>query len=490
MLAVMAAVVLLSPVPQADSARAALDRAAKAMGGRDALLALRTVEREMRTETSDPTQGAKPSRPGETDPPFYLNGTRTVFSDYARGRQRTTADGAIYGNQPSRFLAVSGPDSVRIANLSLRTKTVFPAGPASAPVGQFQIEGLIRRALENPDSVHWVGSRREGSRTVDVVRFGDRGLQFPLRLIFDRETGLPLAMETDNDDAVLGDVLTRMSLSDWRQVGPVKLPFVQEQRRNGVRYLRFVHTKIQANTDIAASLYAIPPGLDPDDNPPPELKATPIGKDLWLLRGTYNSLFVVADDHVVVIEAPVNSRRSETVLAEIRRVAPGKPVRYVVATHFHSDHIGGLRPFIAAGATIVTTPGTRQVIQDFLVKGARTRGAPDTLAKAPRAPVIELAGKKRVLGDANHRIEVLDVSPNPHADEILIVWFPAERLLFEGDMLDLLVPEHKPSMPGDDTRALAKSIAALGLDVDRIIAVHGRPGTRADLERSVARQDR
>jgi hypothetical protein len=57
--------------------------------------------------------------------------------------------------------------------------------------------------------------------------------------------------------------------------------------------------------------------------------------------------------------------------------------------------------------------------------------------------VIELAGNKRVLGDANHRIE-LDVSPNPHADEIMAVWFPGERLLFEGDMLDLLVPENVP----------------------------------------------
>ena len=185
----------------------------------------------------------------------------------------------------------------------------------------------------------------------------------------------------------------------------------------------------------------------------------------------------------------MNSQRSTQVLAEIHRIAPGKPVRQVVSTHFHSDHIGGLRPFIAEGATIVTTPTARQVIQDFVVKGTRTRTI-DTLAKAPREPVIELAGAKRVLGDANHRIELLDVSPNPHAAEIMVVWFPGERLLFEGDMLDLLVPEDRPSMPGDDTRALAKTIAKLGLDVDKIIPVHGRPGTRADLERTVARTDR
>ena len=487
--AMLAAVLLLLQNPPADSARAALDRTARAMGGREALLSLKAVDREMRTETSDPTQGGRPARPGELDPPFYLNGTRTVFSDYARGRQRTTVDGAIYGNQPSRFLAAAGPDSVRVANLTLRTRSAFPAPPGGAAVGQFQIENLMRRGLQNPDSLFWVGSRTEGNRTVDVVRFADRAVQFPLRFIVDRETGLPAAIETDNDDAVMGDVLTRTSLSDWRQVGPIKLPFVQEQRRNGVRYLRFTHTKIEANTELGDDQYTIPSGLDPDDSPPPDLKATPIGKDVYLLRGQYNSLFVVADDHVVVIEAPVNSRRSATALAEIRRVAPGKPVKYVVSTHFHSDHIGGLRPFIAEGATIVTTPTAKQVITDFLVTGKRTRGAPDTLSKAPRAPVIELAGKKRVLGDASHRIEVLDVSPNPHASEILVVWLPGERLLFEGDMLDLLVPENRPSMPGDDTRALAKSIAALGLDVDRIIAVHGRPGTRADLDRTLARTD-
>jgi len=324
---------------------------------------------------------------------------------------------------------------------------------------------------------------------VDVVRFADRGLPFPLRLVFDRTTGLPVAMETDNDDAVMGDVLTRMSLSDWRKAGGIKLPWVQEQRRDGVRYLRFTHTRLQVNTELPDSAFIIPAGLDPDDQPPPKLAATSIGRDLYLLRGQYNSMFLVANDHVVVIEAPVNSARSMQVLAEIRRVAPGKPIRHVIATHFHSDHIGGLRPFIAEGATIVTTPGTRQVIEDFLIKASRTRN-PDTLSRAPRKPVFELAGTRRVLGDAEHPVEVLSVGPNPHSDEILVVWLPKERLLFEGDMLDLLVPENRPSMPGDDTRALARSIASLGLDVDRIIAVHGRPGTRADLDRTLARTDK
>lgn len=473
-------------VTPADSALATIERAAQAMGGREALLTIRTVDRQIRSDISDPTQGARPARPGELDPPVYLSGQRTVFTDYAGNRQRTTADGAIYGGQPSRFLRVDRPDSSLIANLTLRTRQAFPGGPRGAPVGQFQPEGLIRRALQNPDSLFWVGTRREGNREVNVIRFGDRGFPFPLRLLFDQETGLLLALETDNDDAVLGDVLTRVSFSDWHKSGALQLPWVQEQRRNGVRYQRFTTTALQLDRDCPDSLFAIPAGLDQDEQPPQQLAASSIGRDLYLLRAAYNSLFVVLDDHVVVIEAPVNSRRSTQALAEIHRVAPGKPVRYVVSTHFHSDHIGGLRPFIAEGATIITTPSARQVILDFLTQGGRTRTV-DTLSRVPRAPVIELAGRKRVLRDASHRIEVLDVSPNPHAEEILVVWFPGERILFEGDMLDLLVPENRPSMPGDDTRALGKSIGKLGLDVDRIIPVHGRPGTRADLDRTLAR---
>ena len=173
-------------------------------------------------------------------------------------------------------------DSIRIANLTLHTRNAFPAGPRSAPIGQFQIEGLIRRALQNPDSLFWVGTRQEGNRTLDLVRFADRGLPFAFRFVFDRSTGLPFAMETDNDDPVMGDVLTRVTFGDWRKVGAFRLPWSQEQRLNGVRYQRLTATSLAVDTEIPDSLFASPGGLDAGDQPPPQLAATP----MWSLRIT------------------------------------------------------------------------------------------------------------------------------------------------------------------------------------------------------------
>jgi hypothetical protein len=171
-------------------------------GGREAC-SLRT-DRRMRTDppVSDPSAtGAKPARPGELDPPFYGSGTRNVFSDYARQRQRTTLEGSIFGGQPSRLLGVQSPDSIRIANLTLRTRNAFPAGPRSAPVGQFQIEGLIRRRSRTPTVCSgWGLVRRAIARSSWCAL--RTGMPFAFRFVFDRSTGLPLAMETDNDDPV------------------------------------------------------------------------------------------------------------------------------------------------------------------------------------------------------------------------------------------------------------------------------------------------
>jgi glyoxylase-like metal-dependent hydrolase (beta-lactamase superfamily II) len=492
--AATAAGTLTHPAPsqaatRPDSALAAVTRAATAMGGVSALQVLATVHREFAVENSDPTQGARPVSPAEKDPPVYLRDRRAIDADYAGGRERTFGDGKIYGNQPTSVLQVIRPDSIFLTNLTLHTTTAFPGGPGrTPPVGLWLPEGLIHRALGAPDRLRWLGTRPEGGRTVGVVGFNEPGNPRAQRLIFDQATGALISLELDGSDAVAGDVLIRFEYLDYRPVGGVRLAQRIVQRRNGVRILEYRTTAATVNARLPDSLFTVSGGYPAGPPAPPIPTAQAVGRDLYLLRSTYNSMFMVADDGVIVLEAPVDSRRSIRVLEEIHRVAPGKPIRYVVSTHFHSDHIGGLRPFIAAGVTILTTEAARQVIQGQMVRGSRTR-SPDTLSAAPRPPVIEVVDGGRTIGDAGHRVDLIDLSPNPHADEMLAVWFPAERLLFEADMLDLLVPEGQPSMPGDDTRALARAIAGLGLDVDRIVPVHGRMGDRSDLERTLARTD-
>ena len=166
---------------------------------------------------------------------------------------------------------------------------------------------------------------------------------------------------------------------------------------------------------------AAPPGSGVD--------LTKLGEDAYFATGgSHHSLFVVFKDHVVVVEAPLNEERSLAVLAKIAETAPGKPVRYVVPTHYHFDHSGGLRTYIANGTTIVTTPGNRAFLER-LAKAPKTI-RPDRLSREPRAPVIETFTGKRVFDDGTRTLEVRDIGPNPHVTEAVIAYLPKEKAVF------------------------------------------------------------
>jgi glyoxylase-like metal-dependent hydrolase (beta-lactamase superfamily II) len=76
---------------------------------------------------------------------------------------------------------------------------------------------------------------------------------------------------------------------------------------------------------------------------------------VWRIRGAYNALAVEFADHVVLFEpGPQNEDRAKAIIAETRRVIPGKPIRYGVISHHHFDHTSGLPAVVAEGITIVT----------------------------------------------------------------------------------------------------------------------------------------
>ena len=58
-------------------------------------------------------------------------------------------------------------------------------------------------------------------------------------------------------------------------------------------------------------------------------------------------------DHIILVDLPNNQARAAAVLAKAKEQIPNKPVRYVVTTHHHWDHLGGIREGIAEGATMV-----------------------------------------------------------------------------------------------------------------------------------------
>ena len=150
-------------------------------------------------------------------------------------------------------------------------------------------------------------------------------------------------------------------------------------------------------------------------------------------------------------------------------------------THHHGDHIGGLRSFIAEGATVITTKNNAPVVEMMAA-------APqvDRLAKSPRKPeFLFIERGKRVLTDGTRTVQLIDVGPNPHAREMVVAYLPKERVLFQGDLFFVPANDAQTGPPQPTTVSFAKKLQDLKLGVDRIASVHGRTTTIEELKRAM-----
>jgi glyoxylase-like metal-dependent hydrolase (beta-lactamase superfamily II) len=197
-------------------------------------------------------------------------------------------------------------------------------------------------------------------------------------------------------------------------------------------------------------------------------------------------LAVAFSDHLLVVESP--GFGLPDAIARIKTAAPGKPIRYVVPTHHHDDHSGGLRYLIAEGATVVTTPGNRGYFTRMAA--VRTSLVPDdaTLAR-PRLSIETITGGKRIFSDGARTVEIHDIGPSPHANEMVVAWLPNEGILFQGDLLNLPpTGEVFASSANDTTVHFAEWLARQGWPVRVLAGVHMAPGTKAQLDLAIAKR--
>jgi glyoxylase-like metal-dependent hydrolase (beta-lactamase superfamily II) len=159
-----------------------------------------------------------------------------------------------------------------------------------------------------------------------------------------------------------------------------------------------------------------------------------IAKDIFLIDhigGDRNVLFVNMDEYIVVIEAPLSSETSKDVFRRIKETIPGKPVKYVFATHFHSDHTGGLRQYVFEDATLLMAEHTTAYVNDLLAAKQQ-----DDFGSSNKKADIQTFKNKLELKDKNHHIIFYEV-PNTHADGMALAYFPKEKIIYQGDLLSV-----------------------------------------------------
>jgi len=260
-------------------------------------------------------------------------------------------------------------------------------------------EILLPIVWDRLETLRYLGeSQYEGQKQLVITFAHQNGAQ--ISLYFNAQTALFTKSEILSGHPVLGDAAEELVYDDWRPVGKLTLPFRYISKVGGVILQDLRATSITVDARLDESLFVAPEGLAKVERTPPGRKVVKPGEDVYLAPGDYNSVFVAFNDHILALEAGSDNQSSANVIAQIKETAPGKPIRYLVSTHFHFDHIGGVRSFTAEGTAIVTTPDAKSVIERAAAAAHTIRL--DALSRSPRAPVIETLKGKRVFDDGAH----------------------------------------------------------------------------------------
>ncbi|MGS1076916.1 MBL fold metallo-hydrolase [Pseudoxanthomonas beigongshangi] len=257
----------------------------------------------------------------------------------------------------------------------------------------------------------------------------------------------------------------------WSTRQGVRLPARIVHARDDRERERWTQVRARPAQDRDAALLSLPDGYRPAD-PPSPLRATPLGAGAYRIDGApsgYHTGFVVGENGIVLFDAPIAVEEAETVRAVIERTAPGRPIRHVVVSHVHGDHVAGLPAY--RDAEVLTGAGGADALRRQL--GDRL---PARVREVTQAETIDLGDRRiRVLPLASH-----------HAATMLVGFDPASGALFQGDLF--YIPE-RGAVPVAFTtgRELIALIDTARLDVRTLVGVHGRSGTPQDLHDAVAR---
>jgi glyoxylase-like metal-dependent hydrolase (beta-lactamase superfamily II) len=273
-------------------------------------------------------------------------------------------------------------------------------------------------------------------------------------------------------NSVVGDVPVEVTYSDYAQFGTVQFPKHIVEKQDGFPTLDIMINDVQPN---AAVSLPVPGNVASAPAPPAAPMATidKVGDGLWSLNsaGT-RSLAVEFADHIVMLEGPTSDARSKVVNDLVRQTVPNKPIRYVVNTHAHYDHAGGLREYVAEGITVITHESNKAFFEEVW---ARPRTFDDTAPTANK-PLIEPVGDKRVLSDRTRTVELYHLPGHAHHTGQLIAYLPKERILMYGDGYnppagnEIRTPERGPEFASQ----LVQRVQELKLNPERIAPVHGR----------------
>lgn len=480
----MLLIVASSALPQSlttesySKAKAVLDRSVAAYGGPEELNAIANVSLRISGESVHRNQSR---RPGDLDRTEY---TAEIVIDLKNARARQIQKGHYPGgfNWNNGFVVDAGNRT----GFDLIRKTSNPPvtiTPANFKAGTRWLPQLVLlNVLERAQSLRYLGKADYDKRPHEVVDYvTNDGAR--LTLYIDQQTGLLSKFETLITDSFSGDSLFETRFTGQRKAGKYIVPARRVNALNGDITNDFGLADVAFNVELAPDRFKVPEGMRAVTFPTPTPVTKHADKIYTTSAGGYNVLFVDFNDHIFVMETPGNDRISLQAIEQIKKTIPNKPIKYVAVTHHHDDHAGGIRTYMAEGATLIVAPGEEAFFKK--VSAVRFSADPDTLTRKAREPKFEpLQNGKRVLTDGTITVELYDIGKGPHAEEMLVAYFPDQKLIFQGDLLNR--PSNgDPPIANDTSVHFLNWIDSRKLAVETTIPVHGPPTTIADFRKAV-----
>jgi glyoxylase-like metal-dependent hydrolase (beta-lactamase superfamily II) len=463
-----AAALVLAGCASTPPEQAIINDAADALGGAEKIRGVNTLIAEVTGEQGNLGQGMTPDSPL---PIFKVTEGKLSF-DFAEGRWKsdvTRVPTFVTANTAPQK-QVQGLDGSVAYNVAANG-TATRASEEVAKTFRLNLDhnpiGIVRSALAQGAQLS--SPRKEGNE--DVVDF-TTGQGAKLTLYVDSGTKLPskvVSMIANNTNWPLGDARVETTFADYMDIDGIKVPRRITSKTETQETFDYQVAKATVNGnagDLAApdaARTATAPALTA------MVTADEVSKGIWYLAGqSHHSVLVEFADFLALVEAPQNEVRVSAVLDKVKELKPDKPLRYVVNTHHHFDHSGGLRRAMAEDVTIITHASNKAFYEQLVTRPATL--VPERAT--PKAAKIEGITGKYELKDATRTVEIYPI-PNPHSDSMLIVYFPAERLLVEADLYTPPAPNAPPPPGFPFAPSVVQAVQQLGLRPARLMPIHG-----------------
>ena len=452
-------------------AQPVIQRTVEAYGGADRLKGLKTIR--LRTEGTI-FQRYQSRLPG---PPFdAVEGNENRYLlDLADGRFRGEFVGPVFSNA-----IIIRDGSSYAMDLVRKTWTKRPGPDLRAHFIQRIVPPLLALKLfQRSRSVILAGTSTIDDEINDVLALAwDDGNVYMVHVA--RSTGLISRYDILAPDPVVGDTIAESYFSEYREVDGIPFPMRRWQEVGGQMTMDFRTVEVDLAPDLDGK-FEVPDGFTELPSPPaPASALREIANGVYLGNGAYQNLYIDMGEYLISVDAGGGSAGVRSDLAQLDTLTEGKPLRYAIITHHHSDHTDGADALVAAGATLVSSENNRTHLT-ALINGRRYLAADtDRLPRPAGAPAYLAIGDDHEFREGRRRVQVYRL-PNAHAEDYYVVYLPREKLLYGADVFGL--PANGPARPADETfEGFYAGLQALDLKIEVVANSHGPLGTGEDLQ--------